>query len=127
MDEASEDIKKMINTQLAHLPLDFVDEKSATIFDGVLDKAKIAINESGLDPMLLPAFRDKFDYKFFVFQVKGDLKVFNGTLAGLSTLVRTGDIIATYKNNEVVFEARMGFNNLTGGYNWSTNVMGLYL
>ncbi|CAG2117304.1 unnamed protein product [Medioppia subpectinata] len=124
LEEVSADVKRMINTQLEHLPLDFLNTKSASVFDSVLDRAVLAINESGLEPMPLPAFTDKFNYNLMMFRLNGEIKVFNGQLSGLSSLVRTGDIIATYSNNEVVFEARMGFTNLTGGYNWNTNLMG---
>ena len=127
LDEVSADIKNMINTQLSHLPLDFLKRESSSVFDSMLERVKYGINESALDPMLLPAFKDQFNYNVLVFKLNGDLKIFNGYLSGLSSLVRTGDIIATYNNHEVIFEARMGFTNLTGGYDWSTNVMGLCL
>jgi hypothetical protein len=125
LDEVSNDIRTMINQQLAHLPLDFVDEKSSNIFDNILEYSKRAINETGLDPLLLPPFEDKFNYNLLIFVFEGKIRIFDGRLYGLSSLVRTGDIIATYHNNEVIFEARMGFSNLTGGYQWAANLMGL--
>jgi flavorubredoxin len=125
LDEVSNDIRTMINQQLDHLPLDFVDEKSSNIFDNILEYSKRAINETGLDPLLLPPFEDKFKYNLLIFVFEGKIRIFDGRLYGLSSLVRTGDIIATYNNNEVIFEARMGFANLTGGYQWAANLMGL--
>jgi len=124
LDEVSVDIKNMINTQLSHLPLDFLKQESSSVFDGMLERVRQGINESGLEPMPLPSLRDQFNYNFMVFKLNGQIKTFNGYLSGLSSLVRTGDIIATYDNNQVIFEASMGFTNLTGGYDWSTNIMG---
>ncbi|CAG2161623.1 unnamed protein product [Oppiella nova] len=124
LEEVSTDVKRMINTQLMHMPMDFLNKKSSNVFDSILDSGIRAINESGLDPMPMPAFKDKFNYNLMVFNLNGEIKVFDGYLSGLTSLVRTGDIIATYSNNEVVFEASMGFTNLTGGYNWTTNLMG---
>jgi len=126
LDEVSQDIKTMINQKLAHLPLDFVDEKSSNIFDDILEYSKRAINETGLDPFGLPPFKDRFNYNMLFFVLKGQIEIFEGRLYGLSTLIRTGDIIATYQNNEVTFEASLGFTNLTGGYKWAANVMGLF-
>jgi hypothetical protein len=125
LDEVSNDIQTMINQQLTHLPLDFVDEKSSNVFDNVLEYSKRAIYEAGLDPLPLPSFEDKFDYNLLIFVLKGKIRIFNGRLYGLTSLIRTGDVIATYHNNEVIFEARMGFANLTGGYQWTAKLMGL--
>lgn len=64
-------------------------------------------------------------------------------LTGLSSLVRTGDVIAVYENDSVTLEAHLGesvvsrkcsrlivctccpgFENLTGSYEWSATLMG---
>ncbi|XP_054169084.1 uncharacterized protein LOC128966257 [Oppia nitens] len=124
MDELSAHVKKMINSQLAHLPLGFVHKNSTNIFDSLLQRAVHTLNDTGVDPLPLPPLTDKFSYDLMLFKLKGELKVYDGYLNGLSSLVRTGDIITTYSNNEVVFEASMGFTNLTGGYNWKTSVLG---
>lgn len=117
------DIKRHINAKLKQLPDAFISGKSEFIFDDLLAKTKLAIKSSGFDPFPLPDTNKSFARSLHFLTFRGDLKLYNGTLYGISTLIRTGDLIATYKDNYVTLEASLGFDNLTGQMNWSASIM----
>jgi hypothetical protein len=117
-------IRKHLNSQLSLIPSSLIQDQSAFVFDDILSLATDEIQDQGFDPTVIPNLTEKFQHNMLFFILHGELKVYNGLLHGLSTLHRTGDVLATYENDSVTFEASFGFENLTGSYDWSANIMG---
>lgn len=124
LEELEQDVQKHLNEQLDKLPQNFIHDRSESLFDALLAKLRNEVKTSGYDPLSLPDQRQGFSRNVFgVFNVTGEATIYNGTLFGLSTLVRTGDVIATYQNDSVTLEANLGFRNLTGHYDWSATLL----
>ncbi|KAH9409487.1 hypothetical protein TYRP_010497 [Tyrophagus putrescentiae] len=78
-----------------------------------------------IEPLKLPPFRREFSTRILnLLPVNGSIAVSGGRLHGLTTFARTGDIWVTYEEDEAVIEADVGFQNLTGGYDWALRVLG---
>lgn len=118
------DVQASLNQMLYQLPDNFVHEKSASLFDELLDKLRHEIVKTGHDPLSLPDSTESFSEDLKLFRVHGALNIFNGSLSGLSTVVRTGPVYAHYQKFAVILEANIGFENITGDYNWDANFMG---
>ncbi|XP_013784473.1 uncharacterized protein LOC106468582 [Limulus polyphemus] len=125
LEEMRESLHKELNAQLHHIPESFIDPESTTIFDDALRRASKQLKNNNLDPIKLPDHKKSFQKKLLFFRLYGEVKIVNGILIGLSTLHRTGDVLITYEDNAVILEASIGFSNLTGGYDWSANIMGI--
>ncbi|KAI1287990.1 hypothetical protein HDE_09758 [Halotydeus destructor] len=124
LDELKADIHDHLNTQLAKLPDQFVTKRSENLFDDLLSRVAEAVTQAGFDPLRLPNQVDGFDHDLGLFRFRGHAQVHNGVLHGLKTLIRTGDVIAIYENDSVTLEANLGFENLTGSYDWRASFMG---
>lgn len=123
IDELRSGIQSRINYQLETLPDNFIHESSSSLLDHLLDKVKSEIAKSGYDPYDLPDLMESFQQDLRIFNLHGDASLYNGTLYGLSTLVRTGHVIAHYEKDSVILEANLGFENLTANYDWKVNLM----
>ena len=126
LDELKEDIKSHLNAQLDKLPNDFVHTQQQVLFDALIDKLNEEIRTAGFDPLKLDDQEEKFYHNLQLFKFYGRAEVHNGILHGLSTLCRNPDdsVIAVYENDSVTLEASLGFENLTGSYDWSLSLMG---
>jgi len=122
--EIEDNIRDHLNAQLSLVPTDLIHDRSAFVFDDILSLATDEIQDQGFDPTILPNLTDQFQHNMLFFILHGEVRVYHGLLYGLSTLHRSGDILATYENNSVTFEASFGFENLTGSYDWAANLMG---
>lgn len=123
IDELRSGIQSRINDQLESLPDNFIHESSSSLVDHLLEKVKQEIVKSGYDPHTLPNLTESFQQDLRIFNLHGDASLYNGTLYGLATLVRTGHVIAHYEKDSVILEANLGFENLTANYDWSVNLM----
>ena len=117
-------VQSALNRMLNQLPENFVHERTASLFDELLEKLKEEIIKTGHDPLPLPDSTESFNENLGLFRLHGALNIFNGSLFGLSTLVRTGPVYAHYEKFAVILEANIGFENITGDYDWSANLMG---
>ena len=124
IDELRTGIQKRIDYQLEQLPDNFVHESSSSLVDHLLEKVKEEIVKSGYDPLPLPDQNESFNQDLKLFDLYGSASLYNGTLFGLSSLIRTGHVIAYYEKDSVILEANLGFENLTAKYDWSANLMG---
>ena len=114
-----EGFRTHLNGLLQNLPESFVHEKTAAKFDFLIDAIRKEIIKSHHDPLALEDVKESFDQDLRILRFSGELALSNRTVYGLSTIFRSGPIFAHYdiKNNEVILEANLGFENLT-----STNV-----
>ncbi|XP_015916921.1 uncharacterized protein [Parasteatoda tepidariorum] len=112
------------NVIFNNLPEDFLDPKSGNIVDSILERASALMSENGLEPLLLPEYKESFERSMLFVTTRGELDFTNGTLYGLSTLKKKGDVITVFANNSLIFEADFEFENLTGSYLWDAKILG---
>ncbi|RWS24310.1 uncharacterized protein B4U80_06917 [Leptotrombidium deliense] len=123
LNEMEDEIRKRVDEQLATLPKNMPYENSSTLFDAFLERSKAAIADK-FEPFHLSDQSKQFLTRILRFNVSAELKLYNGTVNGLTTLTRTGDIIAEYDNDSVTIVAELGFENLTSSYQWIAKLMG---
>ncbi|RWS18031.1 uncharacterized protein B4U79_17225 [Dinothrombium tinctorium] len=122
VNELEEKIKNKINEELLQLPKIKLHKGSTTLFDEILERSKNALRKD-YEPLSLPDQTKDFATRVFKYNVSGELKLRNGAINGITTLTRTGEIMAEYRNNSVSLEADLGFENLTSSYSWSATLM----
>lgn len=117
-------LRMELNRRFQKIPIGFVETRSANMFDDILLQTAESFKRNSLDPMIIPNHTRSFSKNMMFTTVKGSASISNGTLHGLSTLHRTGDIILIYNNTAIGVEATLGFSNLVGGCNWNVKFMG---
>lgn len=106
------------------LPEGFMDPTSTNLVDSLIDKASIYMAEHEIEPLQLQDHKEVYESNLLFMTTRGELRLYNGTLYGLSTISRKGDVITVFENNSLIFEADFGFDNLTGGYSWIAELFG---
>ncbi|GFV88572.1 uncharacterized protein TNCV_1243821 [Trichonephila clavipes] len=106
------------------MPSGFMDPASTNLVDSILEKSANYLRENDMEPLPLPDYKQVYERSLFLVTTRGELDVFNGTLHGLSTLSRKGDVITVFANNSLIFEADFEFKNLTGNYQWLAEALG---
>lgn len=122
--ELQTDVQTYLNEKLKDVPTEFIHKRSESLFDDLMVKVTQEIKAKGFDPVELPSQSESFRRDLGFVTATGEAKVYNGILYGLSSLVRTGDVIAVYSNDSVTLEANLGFENMTGSYDWKTTLFG---
>jgi len=93
--------------------------------DQILTNARPSI-EKDLDPIKLPDARESFSKKILFVTVHGSVAVYNGLMAGLKTLHRTGDATLTQNaDGSITVSAKLGVDNLAGQYRAHAKFMNL--
>ncbi len=142
LEKTSEKIREKINERLKKVKLDFItgngggknstdnsavpegSTSAQTLFDDLV-KGVTKRMAAKIEPLKLPPFKREFSTRILnLLPVNGSIAVSGGRLHGLTTFARTGDIWVTYEEDEAVIEADVGFQNLTGGYDWALRVLG---
>ncbi|XP_067124187.1 uncharacterized protein [Centruroides vittatus] len=123
--DLKEGLKEELDRHLARVPGDAVRPRTANLFDDVLLQAAESFKSIGLDPLPLEARTFLLRSRLPV--TGGSVRLSDGTLSGLSTLRRTGDVVLVYDETGVAAEANVGFGNLTGAYGWRVEILGLTL
>lgn len=106
------------------MPPGFMDPASTNLVDSILEQSASYLRENDMEPLPLPDYKEVYERSLFLVTTRGELHVFNGTLHGLSTLSRKGDVITVFANNSLIFEADFEFKNLTGNYRWLAEALG---
>lgn len=112
------------NVLFRQLPAGFMDPSSANLIDSLLDKASVYMAEHGIEPLGLQEYQEVYESNLLFVTTRGEFKLYNGTLHGLSTIARQGDVLTVFANNSLIFEADFGFDNLTGSYSWVAELFG---
>lgn len=124
--ELSRFLKQQFNyVLLEYLPRGFMDPETTNIVDSVLKQMGRNMRQNGLDPFPLPDQKEKFHRRVLFIDSRGELELTDGSLHGLSSIYRKGDVVASFENNSICFDASFGFKNLTGGYDWKAHVFGV--
>lgn len=85
-----------------------------SFLDQILTNARPTI-DANLDPIVLPNAGISFSKKILLINVRGEVKVSEGSLAGLRTIHRAGDAEMTQSaDGAIVVDAKLGLNNLQG-------------
>lgn len=93
--------------------------------DNMLVNARPTI-EAELDPVELPSGEVGFSKKIIFVTVHGQAKIYDGYLAGLKTIHRTGDAeMSNTADGQIVVNAHLGLSNLVGHYRVSAKFMNL--
>jgi len=103
------------------------DAGNANIFlDKLLVNARSEIKKD-LDPIKLPEDKASFSKKILFVTVHGEARVYEGWLAGLSTIHRTGNAEMSTSNDEqtMMVSAHLGVSNLKGHYRAHAKFMSL--
>lgn len=122
--ELSKDLTIYVDKQLQNVKLDVVN-RSESLFDDYISLAQKVIKEKGFDPFVLPNKTEKIGNSFLSYLLNGEISIFDGEIRGLSSLKRTGDVIVTYENDSIAFEANFGFEDLLSKYSWKGQFMDL--
>jgi len=96
---------------------EFVDHMLATARPSIAAK----------DPLTLPDARKGFEKKVLGIRVHGEAKIYDGFLAGIQTIHRTGDAEMTQSEDmtKLIISAHMGMSNLHGHYRMHAKFMNL--
>lgn len=123
--EMSSYLKHQFNHELfQQLPEGFMNPNSSNLVDSLLDKASLYLVEHEIEPLRLQEYEEVYESNLLFVTTRGEFKLYNGTLHGLSTLARKGDVITVFANNSLIFEADFAFDNLTGDYSWIAELFG---
>jgi len=93
--------------------------------DEILKNLRVAMMNTGLDPLMLPIKSFEFTKKVLGMELRGSAKVYDGSLKGLSTIHRTGLASMTKADNSTTIRATVGVNGLVGKYKASAKFMNI--
>jgi len=93
--------------------------------DEILKNLRVAMINTGLDPLMLPIKSLEFSKKVLGMELRGSAKVYDGYLKGLSTIHRTGLASMTQGANGTRIRATVGVNDLAGSYKASAKFMNI--
>merc|ERR1712228_96530 len=98
---------------------------SANAFlDHMISQARPTLSEK--DPLILPEARKGFEKMVLGIRVHGEAKIYDGFLAGIQTIHRTGDAEMTQPDmTKLLISAHMGMSNLHGHYRMHAKFMNL--
>ncbi|OTF78255.1 hypothetical protein BLA29_009533 [Euroglyphus maynei] len=121
-DKISVKIQSLINKRLERIKLDqLIQHESETLFDDIVTMVSKRIKHR-IDPVPLPSFERQIQTKILqLIPVNISIQIEHGKLYGLTTFTRMGDIYVIYEDESAIIEAQVGFQNLTGKYDWTIN------
>jgi len=93
--------------------------------DEILKNLRVAMINTGLDPMMLPIKSFEFSKKVLGMELRGSAKVYDGILKGLSSVHRTGLASMTKGDNSTTIRATVGVNDVEGSYKASAKFMNI--
>ena len=115
-------MKTQLNEKLKNVNLTNLQPTSNSMVDEWIEQSQKIIVEKRLNPLPLPEYSRNSTANLLVMKLDYRVALGNGTLKGLSTLVRTGPIKAIYSEDSLILEVNMGFKNLRAKYDWQFNV-----
>ncbi|KAK8761634.1 hypothetical protein V5799_027098 [Amblyomma americanum] len=120
--EIEETLRRRVNEELSRVPVDLTAARSERLVDALLESTAEQLRP--VDPYALPDQARAFDQDLLLLRVQGEMRLQDGLLHGLSTLRRTGDVLAFYQNGTLLLEADVGFANLTSSWRWWAQLLG---
>nr|XP_037268067.1 uncharacterized protein LOC119159418 [Rhipicephalus microplus] len=120
--EIEENVRRRVNEELSRVPVNLTAARSERLVDALLERT--AEQLLLVDPYSLPDQARSFDQDLLVLRAQGEMRLVDGTLHGLATIRRTGDVLAFYQDGTLLLEADVGFSNLTGQWRWWAQLLG---
>ncbi|KZS07952.1 Uncharacterized protein APZ42_028321 [Daphnia magna] len=109
LNQINDQVQTNVNTQMRKF--DQILPDSVTPLDMAIAVGRTQIQDGGMDPFSIPEYTNMLGTGVVV-------KIFNGTLHGLSTIHRTGDVTFNYENGSLVVGAQAATQRLKGHFNW---------
>ncbi|XP_022705186.1 uncharacterized protein LOC111269673 isoform X5 [Varroa jacobsoni] len=73
----------------------------------------------------LPPFTNRMKQDLILMSFQSEMRLIRGVLSGLSSMRRTGDVLAMYANRTLSLIVHFGFDRLIGSYDWYAHMMGV--
>lgn len=121
--EIEEKVRGRVNEELSRVPVDLTAARSERLVDALIERTAEQLRAVA-DPYALPDQARSFDHDLLLMRAQGEMRLFDGSLHGLSTVQRTGDVLAFYQDGTLLLEADVGFSNLTGHWRWWAQLLG---
>uniref|UniRef100_A0A147BXA6 Putative hemolymph juvenile hormone binding protein n=1 Tax=Ixodes ricinus TaxID=34613 RepID=A0A147BXA6_IXORI len=115
-----ENIRQRINSELSRISV----ERSESLVDGLIARVGEQIRTMGADPFRIADQHHSFKQDLLFFTVHGEAHLTRGRLHGLSTVQRSGNLMAYYKDRTVTVHADLEFRQLSGTFRWRARVQG---
>ncbi|KAH6938321.1 hypothetical protein HPB50_008590 [Hyalomma asiaticum] len=93
--EIEENVRRRVNEELSRVPVNLTAARSERLVDALLERT--AEQLLLVDPYSLPDQARSFDQDLLVLRAQGEMRLEEGSLHGLSTIRRTGDVLAFYQ------------------------------
>ncbi|GFR13162.1 mite allergen Lep d 7, partial [Trichonephila clavata] len=84
--------------------------------DQILFNVQKYVKDHHLEPMQLPEFTSNFTKEVMYVKVSGEAKLYDGWLAGVSTIHRTDECELRTNKTTISVSAHLGLNNLKLAY-----------
>ncbi|XP_029845061.2 uncharacterized protein LOC8024639 [Ixodes scapularis] len=115
-----ENIRQRINSELSRISV----ERSESLVDGLIALVGEQIRTTGADPFKIADQHHSFKQDLLFFTVHSEAHLTRGRLHGLSTVQRSGNLMAYYKDRTVTIHADLEFRQLSGTFRWRARVQG---
>ncbi|KAG0419231.1 hypothetical protein HPB47_004259 [Ixodes persulcatus] len=115
-----ENIRQRINSELSRISV----ERSESLVDGLIALVGEQIRTMGADPFKIANQHHSFKQDLLFFTVHCEAHLTGGRLHGLSTVQRSGNLMAYYKDRTVTIDADLEFRQLSGTFRWRARVQG---
>ncbi|XP_022645524.1 uncharacterized protein LOC111269673 isoform X1 [Varroa jacobsoni] len=117
--------KQRANAELENvkIPLDY--QQDERMIDTLLAKTNEHIRAGKNEPLKLPPFTNRMKQDLILMSFQSEMRLIRGVLSGLSSMRRTGDVLAMYANRTLSLIVHFGFDRLIGSYDWYAHMMGV--
>lgn len=113
-------MKEKINSKIKIINISRLSPTSDSLVDGWISRVQTMIKDKDYDPY--PLVNETKSFSINLLGSKISCQLANGTIYGLSTLVRTGPIKVIYVNDTLLLEITMGLTGLTANFDWSLSI-----
>ncbi|GFV21843.1 uncharacterized protein TNCV_4525301 [Trichonephila clavipes] len=116
--ELNKSLLKVLNKHLMKLPITSIipGSNANEYIDQILFNVQKYIKDHHLDPMQLPEFASNFTKEVMYVTVKGEAKLYDGWLSGVSTIHRTDECELRTNKTTISVAAHLGLNKLKLAY-----------
>ncbi|KAG8181133.1 hypothetical protein JTE90_000785 [Oedothorax gibbosus] len=117
-EELNKSLLKVINKHLMKLPItSIIPGSSANEYvDQILSNVQKYVRDNSLDPMQLPDYATNFSKEVAYITFNGEAKLYDGWLAGISTLHRTDECQLKTNRTTITVSAHLGLLDLRLAY-----------
>ncbi|GFT16517.1 uncharacterized protein NPIL_665371 [Nephila pilipes] len=116
--ELNKSLLKVLNKHLMKLPITSIipGSNANEYIDQILFNVQKYVKDHNLEPMQLPEYASNFTKEVMYVKVTGEAKLYDGWLAGVSTIHRTDECELQTNKTTISVSAHLGLNNLKLAY-----------